>query len=651
MKMASRSRKQKHRGRVARRGWISGGGPSRLAGVFLGTALLFGAVVLIGLGYTAGGGASRETLFTTLLINATVVVGMQVFIGNTGILSFGHVGFGAVAGYAFAILAVDVEWKRRLIGDAPFGASDVSIPAEAAIAAATGLTLVVAVIVGLGMVRSGAATGDIAATVITLAVLFAVYETAINWTDITGGNRGGISFRPGTAMPGRSHAYAGFGLALVIALLYRSSRSGRLARASREDDLAARSLGVNPARHQMLALLLSVGLVAVGACLRVWLSGTVSPERFFIDYTLLTLTMLVVGGRNSVTGAVAGTVIVTGLTEVTRLLSGPDFNPGPFDFVIRPGLTDICLGLAMLGFMILRPNGLLHDREITDLPGLRRLNRLQRAFAPVSPIPKTSTSFDVESAPIEDSPWPRPAPPADAGHLLEVAAVTVEFDGLVVLSQAHLSVAKGRICGLIGPNGAGKTTMLNVLTGIVSASSGHAVVCGRSIDGMAIHRRARSGIARTFQNLRLFADLTVLENVEVVALAHGATPDSARRQAVEMIELNQLGDMASRRARHLDYGASKRLELARAAVSHPQFLLLDEPTSGFSEAESRLIVQQIRAIAARVGCGVVVIDHDLAFITAICDEVYCLDQGSVIAHGSVAEIRSHPEVRAAYTGE
>ena len=113
--------------------------------------------------------------------------------------------------------------------------------------------------------------------------------------------------------------------------------------------------------------------------------------------------MLVVGGRNSVTGAVAGTVIVTGLTETTRILSGPDFNPGPFDFVIRPGLTDICLGLAMLGFMILRPNGLLHDREVTDLPGLRRLNRLQGVFAPAGPIPNTPTGSDGEPAPTEDS--------------------------------------------------------------------------------------------------------------------------------------------------------------------------------------------------------------------------------------------------------
>lgn len=647
-----RLREQRRTLRATRYPVIPAAEGDRLTADLVGAALLFAAVSLLGLVYVAGGGTARETLFTTLLINATVVVGMQVFIGNTGILSFGHVGFGAVAGYAFAILAVDVEWKRRLIGDAPFGAAELSFPPLAAIAAATGLTLAVALIVGLGIIRSGTARGDIAATVITLAVLFAAYEAAINWTDITGGNRGGISFRPGTAMPGRSYAYASFALALVVALLYRSSRSGRLARAGREDDLAARTLGVNPARHQMLALLLSIGLVAIGACLRVWLSGTVSPERFFIDYTLLTLTMLVVGGRGSVTGAVVGSVIVTALTEFTRIISGPDFNPGPFDVVIRPGLTDICLGLAMLGFMILRPKGLLHDREVTDLSILRRLLHHRGALSPdplnsVAPThlgrgsSPTSSAFEPHSTPADTSDNDR----------LEVVDITVEFDGLAALSQAHLSVARGRICGLIGPNGAGKTTMLNVLSGIVSASSGHATVCGRQINGLPSHTRAHTGLARTFQNLRLFADLTVQENLEVVALAHGASRSAARQYAAEMIALNQLSDVAFRRAGNLDYGASKRLELARAAVSHPLFLLLDEPTSGFTEAESRLIVQHIRAIAARISCGVVVIDHDLAFITAICDEVYCLDQGSVIAQGSVAEIRSNPAVRAAYTGE
>ena len=204
--------------------------------------------------------------------------------------------------------------------------------------------------------------------------------------------------------------------------------------------------------------------------------------------------------------------------------------------------------------------------------------------------------------------------------------------------------------GLIGPNGAGKTTMLNVVTGVVAATRGRFSLDGDDIGGLAPHRLARRGLARTFQNLRLFGSLSVRENVEVAALAGTTSARRAEGRAAGLLALCGLADIAEVRARALDYGASKRLELARAAAQAPRFLLLDEPTSGFSEMESVIIVDQIRRIAAALGCGVVVIDHDLAFITTLCDRVYCLDQGSVIATGSPAEIQSHPAVRAAYLG-
>ena len=600
--------------------------------------LLFAAVVGAGLLYVAGGGVAGERLFTALLINATVVVGMQIFIGNTGILSFGHVGFGAVAGYAFVLFAIDGERKAHLVPDAPFGLVDVTVHPAAAIGVAVAVSAVVAAVVGLGLVRAGAASGAIAPTVITLSLLFATFEIAVNWTDLTGGNRAGLSFRPGTAMAGRGFAYGAFALALGVAGLYRRSRTARLARAAREDDVAARSLGIHPARHQMIALLLSVAVVAVGSSLRVWLTGTVSPERFFIDYTLLTITMLVVGGRGSITGATLGTVVITVLTEVARVLSGPDVDPGPLDFILRPGLVDLVLGASMLGFMILRPRGLVDDWELADWLG-RRLRRWLRS-APGAASEEASDGIEFAE---------RPAAPS-APVRLAAAGVTVDFGGLRVLENAHLFAESGRVVGLIGPNGAGKTTMLNTVTGVVAATQGRFSLDGEDIAGLAPHRLARLGLARTFQNLRLFAALSVRENVEVAALAGVRSARRAEARAAGLLGLCGLADIAEVRARALDYGASKRLELARAAAKAPGFLLLDEPTSGFSELESVSIVDQIRRIAAALGCGVVVIDHDLAFITNLCDRVYCLDQGSVIATGSPEEIRSHPAVRAAYLG-
>ena len=602
--------------------------------------VLFATVAAIGLVYVWGvGDAASERLFTSLLINATVVVGMQIFIGNTGILSFGHVGFGAVAGYAFVLFAIDTDRKARLVPDAPFGLVDLTVHPAAAIAVAVALTVAVAAVVGLGLVRSAAASGAIAPTVITLSLLFATFELAVNWTDLTGGNRAGLSFRPGTAMAGRGYAYAALALALVVAGLYRRSRSARLARAVREDGVAARSLGIHPATHQMAALLLSVAVVAVGASLRVWLTGTISPERFFIDYTLLTITMLVVGGRNSITGAALGTVVITVLTEAARVVSGPDVEPGPFDVILRPGLSDLVLGGSMLGFMVLRPSGLIDDWELADWLG-PRLAKWRRL------------SGDCEAAPgkeVQAMPRPEHRPARPTRAQLAAAGVTVDFGGLRGLDNAHILAGSGRVVGLIGPNGAGKTTMLNAITGVVGAQ-GRISLEGDDIAGLPPHRLARRGLARTFQNLRLFEALSVRENVEVAALVGTRSARRAEQTAAGLLGLCGIADIADVRARALDYGASKRLELARAAAQAPGFLLLDEPTSGFSELESVIIVDQIRRIADVLGCGVVVIDHDLAFITNLCDRVYCLDQGSVIAVGSPAEIRTHPAVRAAYLG-
>ncbi len=602
--------------------------------------VLFAVVAAIGLVYVWGAGdAASERLFTSLLINATVVVGMQIFIGNTGILSFGHVGFGAVAGYAFVLFAIDTDRKARLVPDAPFGLVDLTVHPAAAIAVAVALTVAVAAVVGLGLVRSAAASGAIAPTVITLSLLFATFELAVNWTDLTGGNRAGLSFRPGTAMAGRGYAYAALAVALVVAGIYRRSRSARLARAVREDGVAARSLGIHPATHQMWALLLSVAVVAVGASLRVWLTGTISPERFFIDYTLLTITMLVVGGRNSITGATLGTVVITVLTEAARVVSGPDVDPGPFDVILRPGLSDLVLGGSMLGFMVLRPRGLLDDWEVADWLGPRLAKR---------PQPDAAPPEATGAAPGLPAPGP-PAPGLRAPVRLAAAGVTVDFGGLRGLDNAHILAGSGRVVGLIGPNGAGKTTMLNAITGVVGAQ-GRISLEGDDIAGLPPHRLARRGLARTFQNLRLFEALSVRENVEVAALVGTRSARRAEQTAAGLLGLCGIADIADVRARALDYGASKRLELARAAAQAPGFLLLDEPTSGFSELESVIIVDQIRRIADVLGCGVVVIDHDLAFITNLCDRVYCLDQGSVIAVGSPAEIRTHPAVRAAYLG-
>lgn len=235
--------------------------------------------------------------------------------------------------------------------------------------------------------------------------------------------------------------------------------------------------------------------------------------------------------------------------------------------------------------------------------------------------------------------------------ILQTHGLTKDFKGFTAVSEVDLAVKRGTIHALIGPNGAGKTTLVNVITGIVPATTGTVALDGTALSGRPTHHIARAGLVRTFQNLRLFSSLTVRENVEAAALsAATAKVDRPQVDVDALIAASGLWDLRDRRASALDYGNARRLELARAAAAAPRFLLLDEPTSGMSDAESLTMIERVRSMAALVGAGVIVIDHDLGFITGICDRIYCLDQGQVIAVGTPAEIQANPDVQAAYLG-
>ena len=598
----------------------------RVVAPTLGSAFLF--LLLLGgsLLYTANGGASSNSLVTQMLINAVVVLGLQIYIGNTGVLSFGHIGFGAIAGYTFAICAISPERKLRQIPNAPFGLAEIDLtPLQSGMVALT-LTIIVAFVIGLALSRSGARSGAVAAVVITLALLFVVHEVARNWIDLTRGGKTGLSFSPlgNATLQGKLPIYLILIGAIALARLFKETRAGRLAQAAREDDLAARVMGIDPAVQQMIALLLSVAVVSAGSALRVFELGSINPRLFFFDYTLLTLTMLIVGGRNSVAGTLVGVLIITAGSELTRNLSGMDV-PG-MNWLLRDGLTDIFLGGAMLGFMILRPAGLLGNWELDHwlYPRMRRPESLP------APLPITATA---------------------STSVLQAEKVTVHFGGYQALDNAGLEATAGEVVGLIGPNGAGKTTLLNVITGLVRSDSGRIELDDAVLTGLSPYGIARSGLARTFQNFRLFSALSVRENIGVVHLMATRFRQSRSLPPVDtLVTQAGLWEHRDRRAAELDYGSARRLELARAAAAGPDFLLLDEPTSGMSDHESINMIDQVRSMAKLIGAGVVVIDHDLNFITGICDRVYVLDQGRVIAVGTPAEISVNPAVQAAYLG-
>ena len=610
----------------------------------IGSVLLFSVFVGAALIYQNWLGGAAERLVTVMLIDAVIVLGIQIYVGNTGVLSFGHIGFGAIAGYTFAVFAISPTEKAKRIPDAPFGLAEVEVSSTTAVLVAVLLTVGVAFIIGVGLARSGAQSGAVSATVITLALLFVTHEVARNWPELTGGERAGLFFPIGGKLDTRVPIYAALLGALVVARLYAQSRSGRLAVAAREDNLAARAMGVNPLVQQMVALLISVAVVSVGASLRVYEDGSLLPENFFFNYTLLTLVMLIVGGRNSVTGALVGVAVMTAGRELARRLGQDGFeifgiglDGKPLDWVFRENLQTVFLGVSMLGFMLLRPSGLLGDWEFDEW-----LRSRFRRF-------RVRGKDHAEAT--ETRPDPLPELESVESSVLEAHGIDVSFGGFKALSDVGISARSGEVIGIIGPNGAGKTTMVNVITGLVEPSSGKFSLNGDDITAIPTYRLARLGIVRTFQNLRLFAALTVRENVEVSALIA-----ASHRQGRPLLDVDSviaeagLWEHRDRRASELDYGNSRRLELARAAALAPSFLLLDEPTSGMSDLESTEMIEQVRHMAATVGAGVVVIDHDLNFITGISDRIYVFDHGEVIAHGSAEEVQADPLVRVAYLG-
>jgi branched-chain amino acid transport system ATP-binding protein len=234
---------------------------------------------------------------------------------------------------------------------------------------------------------------------------------------------------------------------------------------------------------------------------------------------------------------------------------------------------------------------------------------------------------------------------------LSTTGVRVRFDGVKAIDGVDFTVAVGEILGLIGPNGAGKTTLINVVTGIQPPDDGRVQLGGEDITGWSPQRRARAGLARTFQGARLFDRLSVFENVEVAAVAGGLRRRRARAKARELLRLFALEQVAEIQARSLPHGTARRLGVARALALNPAFLLLDEPAAGLDEEESAELVRLLKEIRQTYGVGLVVIEHDVPLIMACCERIHVLHHGETLAVGGPAEISSDPEVISAYLGE
>jgi branched-chain amino acid transport system permease protein len=561
----------------------------------------FGALMAYGSDYITSIGVTVGTY-------AVLGLGLNVVIGYAGLVDLGYAAFFAIGAYATAILTTKFNWN-------PWA----TLPAAVAAAAIAGAIL------GYPTLRL---RSDYLA-IVTLGFGEMVRLSFNNWSYVNGPD--GIYGIPIPTLFGQQLITQSWDMAMVTVLLMgalfvtRNISQSALTRgwmALRQDELAAEVVGIPTLKLKMWAYIIGGMLGGLAGAIFALRIGLVNPGSFTLSVTITVLILLVLGGRGSQGGVLLGAVVVVGLPELLR-------NVQQFRL--------LAFAVALVAIIILRPKGLWPQ--------------------PIRHPSLTDTRYpDASNRSRGEVPTDRP--------LLQVKGLTQAFGGLLALRDVSLDVWPKEILSIIGPNGAGKTTVFNCLNRLQSPRSGEITFAGRRVRRQRPHDVAALGMARTFQGIRLFPEMTVLENVMVGLAARRRTrilgamlhlPDERKEEketigeSAHWLRFVAVDKLARRRAAELSYADQRRVEIARALASRPRLLLLDEPAAGMNPTEKAELVRLVRRIRD-LGIAVVLIDHDMAVVMNVSDRVIVMDLGQVIAVGSPAAVQNDPKVIGAYLG-
>ncbi|HEY7437415.1 MAG TPA: branched-chain amino acid ABC transporter ATP-binding protein/permease [Methylomirabilota bacterium] len=408
---------------------------------------------------------------------------------------------------------------------------------------------------------------------------------------------------------------------LVLSRLIETSRLGYSLRAIKENEQAAEAMGVDAFRCKMAAYVLSAAPAALaGAIYAHAILFVVTPDGVFgVIAIVQTLTVCLVGGAGTLWGPVIGAAIMIPISEILDTTAGDRF----------PGIQGVVYGATLVAIMMWAPEGLFW-----------RLRRRPASIARATPVATAPGTAEARAT----------APAAPGPVLLEVRAISKAFIGLQALAEVSFDVREGEILGIIGPNGAGKTTLFNVLNGFLLPDQGLVRWGGAPITGLQPHVVCRRGIGRTFQVVRFFPHLTVLENVLVGAFAHGAAPAAARERARVSLAQVSLAGQADALPAGLTTLELRLMELARCLATLPRLVLLDEPLAGLSTDGVELMAVMIRRTRA-AGVTVVIIEHTIQALVKLADRLVVLDHGRRLAEGAPGEVTRNPAVIEAYLGK